>query len=60
MILLLLMTSCGASLTEEITINKDGSGEYKLYSDLVPMMTSMSFRMTKALVTMDSYGQDSG
>jgi len=41
-----LMTSC-QNLTEEITIELDGSGKYQLYSDMIPSMMTV-------MVTMDS------
>lgn len=48
-----LTWSCG-TITEEISINEDGSGEYKAYSDLIPSMKKMTLGMVKMFAETDS------
>ena len=50
------MTSC-QNLTEEITIELDGSGKYQLYSDAIASMTTMMVTMDSMMATPDSTGK---
>lgn len=43
----LFLTSCG-SIEEEITIAKNGSGEYTLKTDMMPSMVNMTVKFAKA------------
>ena len=50
-----LMTSC-QSITEEITLEEDGSGKYNTYSDIIPMITTMATAMDSIFAFPDSSG----
>ena len=51
---LALFTQGCSNLTEEITINADGSGEYKAYTDMIPGMREMSMKMMTMFSQMDT------
>ena len=51
-----LMTSC-QNLTEEITIELDGSGKYQLYSDAIPSMLTVMTTMDSMMAIPDSTGK---
>ena len=50
-----LMTSC-QSMTEEITIELDGSGKYNTYCDIIPMLTTIVAAMDSVFAFPDSTG----
>ncbi len=47
-LLLIVLWSC-ASITEEIYLNADGSGEYKIYSDVISSSRTMMMSMMSSL-----------
>lgn len=47
-IILILLCSC-TSITEEIYLNSDGSGEYLVYSDVIGSTSSMMFGMMSSI-----------
>lgn len=52
----LFLQSCD-NMTEEIYLNEDGSGEYMLYSDMIPSMEKMAIEMARMFQDMDSTGE---
>ncbi len=47
------------NITEEIHLNEDGSGEYRIYSDVIPGMVKMATEITSMTAKMDSTGDTS-
>ena len=56
-IVLILASSCGSVLQEEIYLNKDGSGEYLMYTDLIGAMRDMMSGMMGEMKTRSGHGQ---
>lgn len=52
----LCLQSCD-NMTEEIYLNEDGSGEYMMYSDMIPSMEKMAIEMARMFQDMDSTGE---
>ena len=55
-IIAIFLQSCD-NMTEEIYLNEDGSGEYMMYSDMIPSMEKMAIEMARMFQDMDSTGE---
>jgi len=53
LLIVAMLQSC-TTFTEEIFIEKDGSGSYVFYTDMIPFMKNMAFQMDKMFKENDS------